>query len=162
MIVQQFAGIGRWLLSQCVKLHTLVWLVTAAAVWGEEGGGGQRLTEKRDGGRVRVSSHSLQYVITGLLHYSTMLFLSSPPLPPSLLRSVSVLAVISSRSCCLTALCPATAHLSLPSAPRSPQWGWHPRIWWTSEALIPAGGFRGKPHMNGLTGRGGAASKELG
>lgn len=126
------------------------------------GGGGKRLTEKRDGGRVRVSSHSPQYVITGLLHYSTMLFLSSPPLPPSLLRSVSVLAVISSRSRCLTALCPATAHLSLPSAPRSPQWGWHPRIWWTSEALIPAGGFRGRPHMNGLTGRGGAASKELG
>ena len=46
MIVQQFAGIGRWLLSQCVKLHTLVWLVTAAAVWGEEGGGGAAIDRK--------------------------------------------------------------------------------------------------------------------
>lgn len=50
--------------------------------------------------------------------------------------------------------------LSLPSASLSPQWGWHPRIWWSSEAFTPAGGFRGRPHMNGIIGRGGAASKE--
>lgn len=64
--------------------------MTAAAVQGEEervgGGKGKRVTEKR--ARVRAFSHSVQYVIAGLLHYSTMQFLFSPLLPPSLLRSV--------------------------------------------------------------------------
>lgn len=107
---------------------------------------------------------TLLYVIIAPLHYSTMPSECIPPLSPSLsalLRSSSVKAVISTRSCCLTALCAARAHLSLPSASLSPLWGWHPPIWWTSEALILAGGFRGRPLMNGLFGRGGAASKEL-
>lgn len=93
-------------------------------------------------------------------HFSLILYESSPPFifsfpAPSLHQQWS--PVVPAASQYSLSLC-----VPLSPFPLSPLWGCHPWIWWTSEVLILAGGFPGRPHMNGLTGRGGATSEEFG
>lgn len=113
----------------------------------------RRVTGDKDE-RARASSRqSLFCCIT--LQCNFFPFLLTLPRPSALSSDLRSL---------LLPLCDPNCHsesLSSISFPFSPWWGWHLQIWWTSEALILAGGFRGRPHMNGLVGRGGATSKEL-
>lgn len=101
---------------------------------------------------IKLTMKTWEHVITAAILQLCVVLLSLP-------RSSE--AVVSAHSGRRTAFHPATAQLSLLLALLSPQRGWHPRFWWSSEALIWAGGFWGRPHMNDPAGRIGAASKGL-
>lgn len=83
-------------------------------------GGRQNLGNSEGEGMTRRREWELSLTLhrmwSGLLHYSTMHFQCSRPLPPS---PCSLWAAIGSRVHCLAAFCPVTAHLSLPLPPLS-------------------------------------------